>query len=42
LLLALTSGMTVQYLIDPKGAPAADDLTLAMKPSRRPLPNGST
>ena len=31
LLLALISGMTVQYLIDPKGAPTADDLTLAMK-----------
>jgi AcrR family transcriptional regulator len=31
LLLALISGMTVQYLIDPKGAPTADDLTLAIK-----------
>jgi len=31
LLLAMISGMTVQYLIDPKGAPSADDLTLAMK-----------
>jgi AcrR family transcriptional regulator len=31
LLLALISGMTVQYLIDSKGAPTADDLTLAMK-----------
>jgi AcrR family transcriptional regulator len=31
LLLALISGMTVQYLIDPEGAPTADDLTLAMK-----------
>jgi hypothetical protein len=29
--LALISGMTVQYLNDPKGAPTADDLTLAMK-----------
>ena len=31
LLLALISGMTVQYLIDPDGAPTADDLTLGMK-----------
>lgn len=31
LLLALISGMTVQYLVDAKGAPTADDLTLAMK-----------
>jgi hypothetical protein len=31
LLLALLSGMTVQYLLDPKGAPTADELTLAMK-----------
>ena len=31
LLLALMSGITVQVLLDPKGAPNADDLTLAMK-----------
>jgi AcrR family transcriptional regulator len=31
LLLALMSGVTVQVLLDPKGAPTADDLTLAMK-----------
>jgi AcrR family transcriptional regulator len=31
LLLALLSGMTVQYLLDPAGAPTADELTLAMK-----------
>ena len=31
LLLALISGMTVQSLIDPEGAPTAEDLTLAMK-----------
>ncbi len=31
LLLALLSGMTVQYLLDPEGAPTADELTLAMK-----------
>ena len=31
LLLALISGMTVQYLIDPEGTPTAEDLTLAMK-----------
>ena len=31
LLLALISGITVQYLLDPKGTPNADELTLAMK-----------
>jgi AcrR family transcriptional regulator len=31
LLLALLSGMIVQYLLDPQGAPTADELTLAMK-----------
>ena len=31
LLLALISGVTVQYLLDPKGVPTADELTLAMK-----------
>jgi AcrR family transcriptional regulator len=31
LLLALLSGMTVQVLLDPEGAPSADELTLAMK-----------
>jgi AcrR family transcriptional regulator len=31
LLLALLSGMTVQYLLDPEGAPTAEDLTLGMK-----------
>jgi len=31
LLLALLSGMTVQVLLDPQGAPTADELTLAMK-----------
>lgn len=31
LLLAIISGVTVQVLLDPKGAPTADDLTLAIK-----------
>ena len=31
LLLALISGITVQYLLDHKGTPNADELTLAMK-----------
>lgn len=31
LLLALISGLTIQYVIDPDGTPDADDLTLAMK-----------
>ena len=31
LLLALMSGVTVQVLLDPKGAPTAEDLTLGMK-----------
>lgn len=31
LLLAIISGVTVQYLLDPEGAPTADDLTLALK-----------
>ena len=31
LLLAIISGVTVQVLLDPEGAPTADDLTLAMK-----------
>jgi AcrR family transcriptional regulator len=31
LLLAIISGMTVQFLLDPAGTPTAEDLTLAMK-----------
>ncbi|MEO6012571.1 MAG: TetR/AcrR family transcriptional regulator [Devosia sp.] len=31
LLLAIISGMTIQYLLDPEGTPTADELTLAMK-----------
>jgi hypothetical protein len=31
LLLALISGMTMQQLLDPDGAPTAEDLTLAMQ-----------
>jgi AcrR family transcriptional regulator len=31
LLLAIISGVTIQVLLDPKGAPTADDLTLAIK-----------
>ena len=31
LFLALMSGVTVQALLDPKGAPTADDLTLGVK-----------
>ncbi len=31
LLLAIISGVTVQYLLDPEGAPGPDDLTLALK-----------
>ena len=31
LLLAIISGVTVQVLLDPEGAPTADELTLAMK-----------
>ena len=37
LLLAIISGVTIQVLLDPKGAPTADELTLAIKTIARVL-----